>query len=114
MEKEGKKEFISDIVGKISHAKDDDFSEGMPTFDLGQQILSQQRRIASLKRKSPGSATPAPVVAPVAVEKPQSPKPAPIKIIPFPTMIEQPMSPQQRIIADIIAREIQALTAVTR
>ena len=108
MQNDEKKEFISDIVGKISEGKSEDYTEGMPTFDLGQQILSQQRKIASMKRKSPGSSAPAPIT-----EKTQTAKPS-IKIMPFQTMIEQPMSPQQRIIADIVAREIQALTATAR
>ncbi|HAL44510.1 MAG: hypothetical protein A2Y12_16765 [Planctomycetes bacterium GWF2_42_9] len=107
MQNDEKKEFISDIVGKISEGKSENYTEGMPTFDLGQQILSQQRKIASMKRKSPGAA-PAPVT-----EKIQAPKPA-IKIMPFQALIEQPMSPQQRIIADIIAREIQILTSAAR
>jgi hypothetical protein len=112
MQNEEKKgEFISDIVGKISNAKDEDYTEGMPTFDLGSQILAQHRKIAAMKRKSPGSpATPAP--APVAIEKVQAKKPVPIQIKSFHAMVEQPMSPQQRIIADIIAREIQILTSV--
>ncbi|MEN6386680.1 MAG: hypothetical protein ABFD79_15990 [Phycisphaerales bacterium] len=104
MNNEEKPEFISDIVGKISHAKDEDYTDGMPAFDLGQQILAQQRKIAALKRKSPSAANSV---------QPTKPAAAP-KIKPFEALIEQPMSPQQRIIADIIAREIQILTSLTR
>jgi hypothetical protein len=109
MQNEEKKgEFISDIVGKISKGNDKDYTEGMPTFDLGSQILAQQRKIAAMKRKSPG--------APTSPENPaevkhQPIKFVPVKIIPFQMPAEQPMSPQQKIIADIIAREIRILTA---
>ena len=102
MEKEEKKEFISDIVGKISHGSEEDYSEQMPSFDLGQQILAQQRKIAALKRKSPvSSSIPA-----------DEPKPAPIQIKPFQSPVYQPLSPQQKIIADIVAREIRDLTSI--
>jgi len=95
------KEFISDIVGKISHGSDEDFSEQMPSFDLGQQILAQQRKIAALKRRSPGSGS-----------IPESPRKAPMtQIKPFQPPVYQPLSPQQKIIADIIAREISVLTS---
>jgi hypothetical protein len=117
MQNEEKKgEFISDIVGKISNAKDEDYTEGMPTFDLGSQILAQHRKIAAMKRKSPGSSASAPAhtTTPVAIEKVQAKKPVPIQIKSFHAMVEQPMSPQQRIIADIIAREIRVLTATAR
>jgi hypothetical protein len=104
MNNEDKPEFISDIVGKISEGKEENYSEEIPTFDLGQQILSQQRKIAALKRKSPGSIS----------NSVQPPKPAPAKIKPFEALLEQPMSPQQKIIADIIAREIYVLTSAPR
>ncbi|MCE5341129.1 MAG: hypothetical protein LLF92_08385 [Planctomycetaceae bacterium] len=153
MQNEEKKgEFISDIVGKISNAKDEDYTEGMPTFDLGSQILAQHRKIAAMKRKSPGSpaSTPTPTPAPAAA-KAQAIKFVPVKILPFqksepipsdfvvqastreivsnkiqnlgdfrvaPKQSSgaplQPMSPQQRIIADIVAREIKVLTSATR
>lgn len=93
------KEFVSRMVEKISQKADADYSPQMPSFDLGQQILSQQRKIAALKRKSPISNT---VSADIK-------KLVPIKIMPL-SMPEAPPSPQQKIIADIIAREIQALT----
>ncbi len=126
MQNEDKKgEFISDLVGKISKGKDEDYTEGMPTFDLGAQILAQHRKIAAMKRKSPGSpasAAPAPAPAPAPIAEkiqtlPAANKPikfVPVKIIPFQPIVEQPMSPQQKIIADIIAREISILTASVR
>jgi len=112
MQNEDKKgEFISDLVGKISKGKDEDYTEGMPTFDLGAQILAQHRKIAAMKRKSPGNA------APSQTPQTDGSKPikfVPVRIIPFQQLAEQPMAPQQRIIADIIAREIRELTAAAR
>jgi len=108
---EKKDEFISDIVGKISKGKEEDYTDGMPTFDLGAQILAQHRKIAAMKRKSPG--TSAAAQSP-PIENNQKIKFVPIKIIPFQPPAEQPMSPQQKIIADIIAREIRTLTACAR
>ncbi len=86
------KEFISQMVEKISHTQQQDRSGEIPSLDLGQQILAQQRKIAALKRKSPGQET--------------KPQPAQIKSIP-----PAPASPQHLIIADIVAKEIIVLTS---
>jgi len=86
------KEFISQMVEKISHPQRQDRSGEMPSLDLAKQILAQQRKIAALKRKSPGQEI--------------KPQPAQIKSMP-PT----PASPQQLIIADIVAKEIMVLTS---
>lgn len=92
-----KKEFVSQIVGKISQADSKDFSTDVPSFDLGRQILAQQRKIATLKRKSPN--------LPDNTQQPLSAKIPSIK-----TMSQAPASPQQKIISEIIAREIRLLT----
>ncbi|MBU1518902.1 MAG: hypothetical protein KKE31_00690 [Planctomycetes bacterium] len=99
-----KKEFVSEMVEKISRQDNEDFSTEVPSFNLGQQILSQQRKIAAFKRKSPlasniSDKTRQPVLA----------NPVPIQSIP-----QAPASPQQKIIAEIVAREIQVMTAVKR
>ncbi len=104
MENNQNKEFISNIVGKISEGKAEDYSSEMPSFDLAQQILAKQRNIAALKRRSPGSENTS------SSDSVPSQKSA-VQIKPFTAMAEQPMSPQQKVIADIIAREIKALTA---
>lgn len=88
----GEKEFVHQMVEKISSPQQQDRSGEMPSFDLGQQILAQQRKIAALKRKSPA----------------QEIKPQPIQIKSMP---QAPASPQQLIIADIVAKEILFLTA---
>ena len=98
-----KKEFVSRMVEKMSQGAEGDFSTEVPSFNLGQQILSQQRKVASLKRKSPVS----PGIIPVNTKQFMS-----AKIESLPPMPEPPPSPQQRIIADIIAKEIRLLTTV--
>lgn len=87
----GEKEFISKIVEKISRPRQQDRSGQIPSLNLGLQILAQQRKIAALKRKSPG----------------QEVNPRPPQIKPMPAA---PASPQQLIIADIVAKEIMALS----
>jgi hypothetical protein len=88
----GEKEFISQMVEKISHPQQQDRSGEMPSLDLGQQILAQQRKVAALKRKSPGQEI--------------KPQPAQIKSMP-----EAPPSPHQLIITDIVAKEIMVLAS---
>ncbi|PKL47531.1 MAG: hypothetical protein CVV39_05550 [Planctomycetes bacterium HGW-Planctomycetes-1] len=99
-----KQEFVSQMVEKISRQDNEDFSTEVPTFNLGQNILAQQRKIAAFKRKSPLS----PNVS-EETRQPESKIPVPIQSIPQP-----PASPQQKIIAEIVAREIEALTAAKR
>ena len=99
-----KKEFVSQMVEKISRQDNEDFSTEVPSFDLGQQILSQQRKIAAFKRKSPLASN-----LSDETRQPVSANPVPIQSIP-----PVPASPQHKIIAEIVAREIQALTAVKR
>ncbi len=95
------KEFVSQIVEKISRGDGQDFSQEVPSFNLGQQILSQQRKIAGLKRKSPSSSD--------ADNTQPSPS---IKLPSIQSISQPPASPQQQIISEIIAREIKNLTSV--
>jgi hypothetical protein len=98
----GEKEFVRKMVEKISHPQQQDRSNEIPSLDLGKQILAQQRKIAALKRKSPGQEI--------------KPQPVQIKLMPQKNMAgsmpQAPASPQQRIIADIVAKEIMILTSV--
>jgi hypothetical protein len=93
------KEFVSKIVEKISRGDGQDFSEEVPSFNLGRQILSQQRKIAGLKRKSPSS------------NDAGNTQPSPSIKLPSIQSIQPPASPQQQIISEIIAREIKILTS---
>jgi hypothetical protein len=96
----GEKEFVSRIVEKISRGDGQDFSTEVPSFNLGQQILSQQRKIAGLRRKSPSS------------NDTENTQLSPSKKIPSIQSISgAPASPQQRVISEIIAREIRILTS---
>ena len=94
------KEFVSKIVEKIRRGDGQDFSTEVPSFNLGQQILSQQRKIAGLKRKSPLS------------NDAGNTQPSPSIKLPSIQSIQPPASPQQQIISEIIAREIKNLTSV--
>jgi hypothetical protein len=97
----GEKEFVSQIVEKISRGDGQDFSTEVPSFNLGQQILSQQRKIAALKRKSPTSSD----------DVSNTQQSLSIKNPPIQSISQAPASPQQQIIAEIIAREIRVLTS---
>ncbi len=90
------KEFVHQMVEKISRQQPQDRSSKMPSFDLADKILAQQRKIAALKRKSPPQNDNQP---------PSQPKPVQISSMP-----PAPASPQQKIIADIVTKEIMALS----
>jgi hypothetical protein len=96
----GEKEFVSGIVEKISRGDGQDFSTEVPSFNLGQQILSQQRKIAGLKRKSPSSNDAGNIQSSTSTKLPS-----------IQSISQPPASPQQQIISEIIAREIQILTS---
>ena len=95
------KEFISQMVEKISRSQRQDRSGEMPSLDLAKQILAQQRKIAALKRKSPGQEM---------ILQPAQIKPTPLKDMTG-SMPQAPASPQHLIIADIVAKEITALVS---
>ena len=96
----GEKEFVRQMVEKISHPQQQDRSSEIPSLDLGGQILAQQRKIATLKRKSPGQENN------ISQTSKQEIKPQPVQIQSMPPA---PASPQQKIIAEIVAKEILAL-----
>jgi hypothetical protein len=99
----GEKEFVRQMVEKISRSQQQDRSSEIPSLDLGGQILAQQRKIATLKRKSPGQENSAPQTGKQEI------KPQPVQIQSMPPA---PASPQQKIIAEIVAKEILALAGV--
>jgi len=119
-----KGEFVSNMVEKISKADNADKSQDMPSLDLGMQILAQQRKIAGLKRKSPGKENDTPQIdkeeikfRPIPIIAQSVPVVFPVRTInniqiaPAVPAAAQP-SPQQLIIADIVAKEILALSAI--
>ncbi|MDO8302430.1 MAG: hypothetical protein Q7T18_04220 [Sedimentisphaerales bacterium] len=80
----------------------------VPDFDLAEQIMAEQRKMVGNRRKGPGSprvdikeekSTPVNIPDQHAVVAMPS---APIRIV----AAEAPMSPQQKVIADIVARDI--------
>ena len=107
----GEKEFVRQIVEKISRPQQQDRSSEIPSLDLGGQILAQQRKIATLKRKSPGQENSAPQTGkqeiksqPVQIQSPLGDG--------LCQMPPAPASPQQKIIAEIVAKEILALASI--
>ena len=71
----------------------------IPRFDLAEEIMAEQRKIAATKRKAPGKKTEAERLEPQA-------EPVGYTTIEPPT----PASPEQnRIIAEIVARDIERM-----
>jgi hypothetical protein len=70
----------------------------IPTFDLGQQILAEQRKVAAVKRKGPGMRGTAP---------PRTPQAQPASGTDGRPGAE--LSERDRIIAEIVARDIGRL-----
>lgn len=91
------KEFVHQMVEKISRQQAEDRSNNMPSYDLADKILAQQRKVAALKRKSPLENNNQPL---------SQPEPVQISIMP-----PAPASPQQKIIAEIVAKEILILSS---
>jgi len=71
---------------------------GIPTFDLGQQILAEQRKVAAVKRKGPGMRGTAP---------PRTPQAQPASDADGRPGAE--LSERDRIVAEIVARDIGRL-----
>jgi len=94
------KEFVAKMVEKISDSGSQNRSEEIPSFNLGEQILAGQRKASALKRKSPSSSNGA-----LKADKPVQQE----AVKSFASAA--PASPQQRIIADIVTREILLLSS---
>jgi len=77
--------------------KTNDKSSDIPKFDLAEQIMAEQRKIAAIRRKGPGKKNKAPQqkqkVEPIAYNIKQQPI----------------LSEQEQIIAEIVARDIEKL-----
>ena len=73
----------------------------IPQFDLANDIMAEQRKITAVRRKGPGSKPPA------AKEK----EPATEKVAPNtkPVQVPAPMAHADKIIADIVRRDIERL-----
>jgi hypothetical protein len=67
----------------------------IPKFDLAEEIMAEQRRITAIRRKAPGQKTEAQRSEPQA------------QPVGYP--IEQPLSEQEKIIAEIVERDIDKL-----
>lgn len=70
---------------------------GIPKFDLAKQIMSEQRKVASIKRKSPGTKNKATILTQKARSIGYAVKPLPM------------LSHQEQIIAEIVQRDIKKL-----
>jgi len=70
----------------------------IPTFDLGERILAEQRKVAAVKRKGPGMRGTAPTVIPQAQPASDTDGRAGAEL-----------SERDRIIAEIVARDIDRL-----
>jgi hypothetical protein len=69
----------------------------IPTFDLAEQIMAEQRKMSAVKRKGPGKMT----------KPPKKQHPAELiarKIVPGPVL-----SGPQQVITEIVARDIENL-----
>jgi hypothetical protein len=76
----------------------DGVATGIPSFDLAEEIMAEQRKITAIRRKAPGQKTEAQRSEPQAQ--------------PADYTIEQPtptLSVQEKIIAEIVARDIERL-----
>lgn len=65
----------------------------IPSFDLAEEIMAEQRKITAIRRKAPSKKNEAQRSEPQAQ----------------PVDIEQPLSEQEKIIAEIVARDIERL-----
>jgi len=72
---------------------------GIPKFDLAEQIMAEQRKIAAKKRKGPGRKVETPRPPRKAESTASYAAPSPI------------LSEQRRIIAEIVSRDIKKLFA---
>ena len=75
----------------------DNKSTEIPKFDLADQILAEQRKTSSIKRKGPGK----------KIEAPRQQQR--IRSIGYTAKAPPLLSEQEQIIADIVARDIETL-----
>jgi hypothetical protein len=77
----------------------DNKSTEIPKFDLAEQILAEQRKISSIKRKAPGQKN----ISPRLQKQ--------VRSIGYTAKMPPLLSEQEQIIADIVARDIETLLA---
>lgn len=85
-------------VNKKEEAETRQEEPEIPSFDLAEEIMAEQRRITAIRRKAPGGKT-----------EVQRLKP---EVQPVDHIIEEPkptLSEQEKIIAEIVARDIERL-----
>jgi hypothetical protein len=85
-------------VNKKEEAETSEETPEIPSFDLAEEIMAEQRKITAIRRKAPGQKTEAQRL------KPET------QIVDH--IIEQPkplLSEQEKIIAEIVARDIERL-----
>ena len=103
--KAAKKEALKRIEDNVKHKesqstkKEDTVqqTDGIPKFDLANQIISKQRKVATIKRKRPGPKKEA--------TSPKQKAPSMDYTLKPPSILSQ----QENIIAEIVARDIQKL-----
>jgi len=86
-----------DVVSKAGQLLADPVE--IPTYDLAENILAEQRRVASRRRRAPGRAQ----AGPVAPSEPARLKVSTAEPLP------QDLPELQRIVAEIVARDIERL-----
>jgi hypothetical protein len=99
-------EFLTDIEDneKMASAEiqaQDSQDMEIPRFDLAEQIMAEHRKLAQNRRKGPGSQR-----IPIIEEEPKPNRPSQ-------KIAEAPMSPQQRLIAEIVAKDIHKFYSVS-
>jgi hypothetical protein len=82
----------------IIQAETSEETPGIPSFDLAEEIMAEQRKITAIRRKAPGQKTEAQGL------KPETPIDDHITEQPKPLLSEQ-----EKIIAEIVAKDIERL-----
>ena len=78
----------------------------IPRFDLAEEIMAEQRKVAATRRKGPGSTVRRPSWEKANAPKPEAPEPA------VPVALVAPVTPAfevEHVIAEIVARDIRQL-----
>ena len=80
--------------------------EDIPTLDLGQKILVEQRRVNSRRRKGPGTSAPERELEPESSECPEEPL---LEMAGPVETASDDVARLQQIVAEIVARDIERL-----
>jgi hypothetical protein len=85
-------------MNKKEEAETSEETPEIPSFDLAEEIMAEQRKITAIRRKAPGQKTEAQRLKP--------------EVQPVDHIIEEPklaLSEQEKIIAEIVAKDIERL-----